>query len=113
MNQILRLSGGQPAMKFNLSDVISTCVGQLGNCLFLTLIWLLYICIFFSDFMCFDMSLLLLIVTLWGVSNKHCLLPLFLAHLSRRLKGELIVYEGIRRPSVVCQHFQTTSPLKP
>ena len=41
----------------------------------------------------------------------------FLAHLSRRLIGELIVYEGIRRPSVVrhpsvCQHFQTTSPLK-
>ena len=36
-----------------------------------------------------------------------------LAHLSQRLIGELIVYEGIRRPSVVCQHFQTTSPLKP
>ena len=26
---------------------------------------------------------------------------LFLAHLSRRLKGELLVYRGIRRPSVV------------
>ena len=26
---------------------------------------------------------------------------LFLAHLSRRLIGELIVYEGIRRPSLV------------
>ena len=37
----------------------------------------------------------------------------FLAHLSRRLIGEHIVYEGIRRPSVVCHHFQTTSPLKP
>ena len=37
----------------------------------------------------------------------------FLAHLSRRLTGELIVYRGIRRPSVVRQHFQTTSPLKP
>ena len=35
-----------------------------------------------------------------------------LAHLSRSLIGELIVYEGIIRPSV-CQHFQTTSPLKP
>ena len=38
-----------------------------------------------------------------------------LAHLSRRLIGELIVYKGIRRPSVrpsVRQHFQTTSPLK-
>ena len=42
----------------------------------------------------------------------------FLAHMSRRLIGELIVYKGIRRPSVVRrpsvrQHFQTTSPLKP
>ena len=27
--------------------------------------------------MCFDMSLLLLTVNLQGVSNKHCLLPLF------------------------------------
>ena len=40
-----------------------------------------------------------------------------LAHLSRRLIGELIVYGGIRRPSVVVvrrhEHFQTTSPLKP
>ena len=31
----------------------------------------------FSLTFCFDMSLLLLTVTLWGVSNKHCLLPLF------------------------------------
>ena len=50
------------------------------------------------------------------ISNRYdCM---FLAHLCRRLIGELIVYEGIRRPSVVrpssvCQHFQTTSPLKP
>ena len=29
-------------------------------------------------------------------------LLLLLAHLSRRLIGELIVYEGIRRPSVRC-----------
>ena len=28
------------------------------------------------------------------------LMPLFLAHLSRRHIGELIVYKGIRRPSV-------------
>ena len=44
----------------------------------------------------------------------------FLAHLSRRLMGELILYQSLRRPSVrhpsvvcpsVCQHFQT-SPLK-
>ena len=32
---------------------------------------------FFSDFLRFDMSLLLLTVTLWGVSNKHFLLSLF------------------------------------
>ena len=32
---------------------------------------------FFSDFFAFDMSLLLLTVTLRGVSNKHCLLSLF------------------------------------
>ena len=29
---------------------------------------------FFSDFLCFEISLLLLTVTLRGVSNKHCLL---------------------------------------
>ena len=33
--------------------------------------------IFFSDFLHFDKSLLLLTVTLRGVSNKHCLLSLF------------------------------------
>ena len=55
----------------------------------------------------------------WHTCLGHWLLYklCFLAHLSQRLKGELIVYEGIRRPSVrrpsVCQHFQTTSPLKP
>ena len=41
----------------------------------------------------------------------------FLAHLSRRLMGEQIVYQSLRRPSVrpsvVRQHFQTSSPLKP
>ena len=49
--------------------------------------------------------------------RKLILIVLLLAHLSQRLIGELIVYEGIRRPSVrpssVCQHFQTASPLKP
>ena len=35
-----------------------------------------------------------------GTEIYFYLLFLFLAHLSRRLKGELIVYEGIRRPSV-------------
>ena len=32
---------------------------------------------FFSDFLRFNMNLLLLTVTLRGVSNKHCLLSLF------------------------------------
>ena len=36
----------------------------------------------------------------------------FLAHLSRRLIGELKVYQWLRRPDVVRQHFQTSSPLK-
>ena len=43
--------------------------------------------------------------------------PLFLAHLSRRLMGELIVYQSLRRPSSVRPsvrpQFQTSSPLKP
>ena len=34
--------------------------------------------IVFSDFFNFDMSLLLLTVTLRGVSNKHCLLSIFI-----------------------------------
>ena len=32
---------------------------------------------FFSDFLCFDMSLILSTVTVRGVSNKHCLLSFF------------------------------------
>ena len=44
--------------------------------------------------------------------NEVFPLSLFLAHLSRRLIGELIVYKGILCPSVR-KHFQTTSPLKP
>ena len=35
---------------------------------------------FFSDCLCFDTSLLLLTVTLRGVSNKHCLLSFSLLH---------------------------------
>ena len=40
----------------------------------------------------------------------------FLAHLSQRLRGELIVYPSSRRPSVrasVCSHFQTGISLRP
>ena len=36
-------------------------------------------------------------------SVNTCVLITLLAHLSQRLKGELIVYEGICRPSVVCR----------
>ena len=36
-----------------------------------------YMQIFLSDFLCFDMSLLFVTVTLRGVSNKHCLLSFF------------------------------------
>ena len=45
------------------------------------------------------MSLLLLTVTLRGVSNKHCLLPLFSSP-EPKAHGELIVYQSSRRPSV-------------
>ena len=55
-------------------------------------------------------------------TNKQLSILLgFLAHLSRRLIGELIVYQWLRRPSVrpsvrpssvVRQHFQTSSSLK-
>ena len=61
---------------------------------------------------------------LYGITC-YCI-GMFLAHLSQRLMGELIVYQSLRRPSVrpssvrpssvrpsVCQHFQTSSPLKP
>ena len=44
--------------------------------------------------------------------NTHLIEYHLLAHLSHRLIGELIVYTGIRRPSVVRQHFQMTSSLK-
>ena len=51
----------------------------------------------------------------WNIEGEYLRIVLYfelLAHLSRRLIGELIVYTGIWRPSVR-QHFQTTSPLKP
>ena len=47
------------------------------------------------------MSLLLLIVTLRGVSNKHCLLPLSSSTEPLGSQGELIVYPSSRCPSVV------------
>ena len=79
------------------------------------------------------MSLLLLNVTLWGVSNKHCLLSLFslylitvfhlnqafkkyalLAHLSQRLIGELLVYPwSVGRPKCSNILFSETAwPIK-
>ena len=76
----------------------------------------------FSLTLCFDDSFLLT-VTLRGVSNKHCLLSLFhcfLAYLSQRLIGELIVYpcSGVRRRRRCCPPFsnvfcsETTRPIK-
>ena len=54
----------------------------------------------------------------YHIVGNYMLRLKFLAHLSRRLIGELIVYQWLRRPSsvrpssVVRQHFQTSSPLK-
>ena len=42
-------------------------------------------------FLHFDMSLLLLTVTLRGVSNKHCLLSLFSFYLSKVMNMEISV----------------------
>ena len=69
--------------------------------------WLLYICIFFSDLLCIDMSLLLLTVTLRGVSNKHCLLPLFFIFpfsISQKVMNmEIFVkdFSGTTRPRIL------------
>ena len=69
---------------------------------------------------CLAVSILLTDITITRLCNimryftalkmKNCD---FLAHLSRRLTGELIGYPWIRRPSVFRSHFQTSSPLKP
>ena len=70
-----------------------------------------------SDFLHFEMSLLLLTVTLQGVSNKHCLLSLFSSP-EQRIIGELIVYpwSGIvrcRRPQCSYIFFsETAGPIK-
>ena len=62
----------------------------------------------------FRMNLILSYVKGTGFTGNFSLtLSIFLAHLSRRLTGELIGYPWIRRPSVVRSHFQTSSPLKP
>ena len=45
---------------------------------------------FFSDFLCFDMSLLLLTVTLRGVSNKHCLLSFFFIFICENKDADLL-----------------------
>ena len=41
------------------------------------------------------------VISIRMVLGTLCCSVMFLAHLSRRLIGELIVYKGIRRPSVV------------
>ena len=56
---------------------------------------------FFSDILRFDMSLLLLTVTLRGVSNKHCLLSLFSLSLlpiltcKEMVKGLILMFYNI------------------
>ena len=50
--------------------------------------------------------------TKWCVKDNSSWADL-LAHQSRRLMGELIVYQSLRRPSFVRPQFQTSSPLKP
>ena len=50
---------------------------------------------FFSGFLHFDMSLLLLTVTLRWVSNKHCLLSLFSFY--THLSTSLIQFSGKHR----------------
>ena len=60
------------------------------------------------------------IVTKKTNKGRYSRLFWFLAHLSQRLSGELIVYQWLRRqsvrasvrPPVVRQHFQTSSSLK-
>ena len=58
-------------------------------------------------------------VVSFGNKTDRLTINLFLAHLSRRLTGELIVYpcSGVRRPSSVVgrrrSQFQRSSPLKP
>ena len=64
---------------------------------------------------------ILTFISMIGTKSNTIFYLLLLAHLSRRLMGELIVYQSLRRPSVirpsvrlsVRQHFQTSSPLKP
>ena len=75
--------------------------------------------VMFCDICCFDGTFSHDTVLLYRFSPSDCTVSsVFLAHLSRRLMGELIVYQSLRRPSVrrlssVRQHFQTSSPLKP
>ena len=45
----------------------------------------------FSDFLCFDTSLLLLTVTLRGVSNKHGLLSLFSFQANIPISSDMIL----------------------
>ena len=61
--------------------------------------WLLYICKFFSDFLCSDISLLFVTVTLRGVSNKHCLLSLFFI-------GEDLVMKIFLRPFILFPDYR-------
>ena len=72
----------------------------------------------FFFFLVLNLNYSFTVVYQWFISKKTIIFqgfrgrPTFLAHLSRRLMGELIVYQSLRRPSVHPQ-FQTSSPLKP
>ena len=67
----------------------------------------MHIIYFFSDFLHFDTSLLLLTVALRGVSNKHCLLSLFSLDLFQSLYD---FFAEIQNYSIfsdfVCQFIQ-------
>ena len=67
--------------------------------------WLLYICKFFSDFLCSDMSLLFVTVTLRGVSNKDCLLSLFFIGSSLMPKYLIDIFNAVDQYSFACSLF--------
>ena len=97
MNIVLvHLSYQRPQQCKNMAEILAFIAGSISSCISL----------------CID----------WKFINT-CILEYLLAHLSRRLTGELIGYPWIRRPSVirpsvrpssvVRPQFQTSSPLKP
>ena len=86
------------------------------------LLWLSFPAIFYK---CSYMFFLYLTVShrpLAAENQSVCCILLYFSHMyslicdtiiNNFLSYLILVYGGIRRPSVVCQHFQTTTPLKP